>query len=73
MTEIKEKSELQVLLEKNSTLGTWLFPYEETQAFELIEIAEDTEEVCWLCKNNKAIYDTGLCKTHARYALMTRK
>ncbi len=79
MTE--EKSELEVLLEKNA-YGSGLTREEQNRAVELIVNAEITEKGCWICEmydrdisqeENKAIYDTGVCRGHAHYALSTRK
>ncbi|MBI2450543.1 MAG: hypothetical protein HYV47_03335 [Candidatus Nealsonbacteria bacterium] len=71
-----EKSELEVLLEKNA-YGEGLNKEEYGKALVLIRDAEPGEEVCWVCKMNnqddRSIHDTGLCKGHARYALATRK
>jgi len=74
-----EKSELQKLLEKNA-YGEGLTDEERIRAVKLIYNPEFNEgELCWVCKVScpdsieKAIFDTGLCQRHARYALATRK
>lgn len=73
-----EKSELELLLEKNA-YGEGLTNEEHLKAQRLIADPVYSEENCWVCKMScpdnvdKAIYDTGLCQDHARYALVTRK
>ncbi len=70
-----EKSELELLLEKNA-YGPGLTDEEETRAFCLIVSPVFSDVDCWLCPGEdkeKAIYDTGLCQSHALYALATRK
>lgn len=69
-----EKSELEILLEKNA-YGGGLTPEEWGRAEKLIGEAKPTEEDCWVCHppEQKTIYSTGLCKGHANYALITRK
>jgi len=73
-----QKSELEQLLEKNA-YGEGLTQEEENRARELIAIPVLSKDDCWVCKmscpNNveKAIFDTGLCRGHAYYALVTRK
>jgi hypothetical protein len=78
-----EKSELEMLLEKNAYTDKGLTPEENRKARQLIENPTYADEECWLCglseshnparKSDQAIYDTGLCQGHARYALATRK
>jgi hypothetical protein len=78
-----QKSELEGLLERNTYTNKGLTSEEIRRASELIESPEYSGENCWVCemvgRNNKsyqvdsAIYDTGMCQGHARYALTTRK
>ncbi|MBI2627185.1 MAG: hypothetical protein HYW77_02990 [Parcubacteria group bacterium] len=73
-----QKSELQQLLEKNA-YGTGLSPEKQSRAHQLIANPDLSEKNCWVCEisrpddTQKAIFDTGLCQGHARYALVTRK
>ena len=70
-----EKSELELLLEKNA-YGSGLTNEEEIRAFYLISLPVFSDAECWLCPEGdkeKEIYDTGLCQSHALYALATRK
>ena len=70
-----EKSELELLLEKNA-YGSGLTDEEEIRAFYLISFPVFSDVDCWLCPKEdkkKGIYDTGLCQSHALYALATRK
>lgn len=71
-----EKSELQKLLEKNA-YGEGLTNEEYLRAWELISNPKFSEKLCWVCKMNNeeesAIFNTGLCRVHARYALASRK
>ncbi len=74
-----QKSELKSLLEKN-TSETGLTSEEFKRATELIVDSEySTDEDCWCCRMttpprlSKAIYDIGLCKGCASYALISRK
>ncbi|MFH1173835.1 MAG: hypothetical protein V1725_01750 [archaeon] len=75
---MEQKSELELLLEKNAS-REGLSRAEYKRASFLIGHPEYAEEDCWLCKMScpqdieKAIYDTGLCQSHAGYALATRK
>ena len=75
----KDESELEMLLKKN-TYGKGLTPAEMSRARYLISVNPVyAKEDCWVCKTStpnevdKAIYDTGLCRGHASYALATRK
>ena len=80
---LNQKSELETLLEKNAYTEKGLTKKEMKRTAELINSPEYSEKNCWICeglaKNNKnyeaekAIYDTGMCKGHATYALLTRK
>jgi len=76
MAEPEEKSELELLLEKNAS-DSGLAKFEFHKAFRLIQDPVYSEEKCRLCKEcnkeNKAIYDTGLCQDHAFYALATKE
>ncbi len=82
MTETIQKSELEILLEKNS-YGEGLTPEEFERAGELISNPEYSKQTCSICEGLKknasvyhacsAIYDTNLCQGHAIYALITRK
>ena len=56
----KTKSELELLLEKNAYSGG-LTATEKLKANKLIENPVYATKNCWVCKNEKAIYDTGLC------------
>lgn len=67
-----EDSELQKLLKKNA-LGAGLTTGEKAKAHDLISNSEFSEALCENCKKEKAIFDTGLCKGCALYALITRK
>ena len=67
-----KKSELQSLLEKNA-YGAGLTVEETKKAKKLIADPVYTENECWICEEDKAIYDTGICRGHAYYALITRK
>ena len=72
---IKTKSELELLLEKNA-YGPGLSEEEKLRATIIIGIPEFADKPCWVCPKDDAdpaIYDTGLCQSHAYYALMTRK
>ncbi len=72
------KSRLLELLEKNA-YGQGLSNEEIKEAKRLIAKAKPGTEECWVCKmiensrQSKAIYDTGICKSHAYYALITKK
>jgi hypothetical protein len=76
----REKSELEILLERNA-YGGGLTLEQEATAFKLIQAAPLSDKDCWVCSGiydrpdriDKAIYDTGLCKGHAAYALATGK
>ncbi|MCX6710818.1 MAG: hypothetical protein NTZ02_01890 [Candidatus Woesearchaeota archaeon] len=71
----KDKSELELLLEKNA-YGVGLTKEEEKRAYYLISHPFFSDKECWVCPEGdkeKAIYDTGLCQSHALYALATRK
>ena len=77
MAAVVEKSELQLLLEKNIT-EEGLTLEEHSRAEKLIDSVDMSEEEdCWPCgtvkRSEKAIADTGMCRGHARYALRTRK
>ena len=69
--------DLQSLLDKNRKEG--LTSEEDKRARELIVNPEYSDRDCWCCRMStpgdigKAIYDTGLCKSHANYALISRK
>jgi len=64
-----QESELQYLLGKNrQTIG--LSVKQRNRAYELISIAEPGELGCLVCHKNKEIYDTGICKDHARWDLI---
>jgi hypothetical protein len=75
------KSELKSLLEKNCSAG--LTHDEFNKAMGLIRRPVLSKERCWIDKmlrrgNNSypaepAIFDTGLCQSHAQYALFTQK
>ncbi|MBI5732864.1 hypothetical protein HY967_02825 [Candidatus Jorgensenbacteria bacterium] len=73
-----DKSELQLLLEKNLD-DPGLTDAEYSRAMQLILESPLGEEDCSVCTFstpddvNKSICDTGLCKPHAQYALNTRK
>lgn len=77
-----KKAKLQDLLEKNAT-PEGLTEKEYAKARKLINNPVYSKKKCWLCnmagKNradyqpDPAIYNTGLCQGHARYALATRK
>jgi hypothetical protein len=75
----KDESELELLLKKNA-YGEGLTPVEMNRARYLIWADPVyAKEDCGVCKTStpnevdKAIYDTGLCRGHASYALATRK
>ena len=68
----REKSELQSLLEKN-VVGGGLTPIERDKANYLIKTPDYNGNNCWVCKRDKSIYDTGLCKYHATSALAVKK
>jgi hypothetical protein len=73
-TKVETKSELEVLLEKNAYTEAGLTHDEFKRALTLIyENPVYAKEDCWVCKKSKAIYDTGLCRGHAFYALGARK
>jgi len=76
----RKKSELEILLERNLMRSPHLTKEEHSKACELIDDPVYSTEECWVCKMYKkdnpnypdvrpAIYDTGLCKGHAGYAL----
>lgn len=72
---VNKKSELLLLLEK-SAYGEGLSPEEESAAFQLIRKPVQVEGLCWMCgsaKHSPAIYDTGLCKGHALFALVSTR
>ncbi|MBU0666367.1 MAG: hypothetical protein ABIC91_05220 [Nanoarchaeota archaeon] len=78
MSEEKQKSELELLLEKN--IKTNLSKKEYKRALELISNPVYSEDdYCWTCSLSnqeteiKAIYDTKLCPAHAHYVLISRK
>jgi len=72
MAKESEKSELQLLLEKNA-YGEGLTEEEHKKAILLIVRPEKKSgETCWICKL-PAIFDTGLCSGCALEALITRK
>ena len=70
-----EKSELQILLEKNTSVDGELTDEERLRAIDLICDPEYTKGKCWVCLDitRRAIYDTGMCADHAFYALTTGK
>jgi len=79
ISEMKIKSRLQRLLERNAHTVGGLSGAERHEAAILIWEAEEGDEDCRACKTScpedirKSIYDTGLCEGHAFYALATRK
>lgn len=74
----EEKSELKVLLEKNAKYGG-LTKQEEDRIATLIANAQETDKDCALCgrsrwrKADKAIAESGLCRGHTLYELITRE
>ena len=80
---VSQKSELEVLLEKNAHTKKGLTLEEDKRARELIEHPEYSWENCWVCEITRnedlsqpiypTIYDTGMCIGHVRYALYRRK
>ena len=68
----KEKSELQLLLEKNA-VGGGLTSIERDRAINLIKTPIYNNANCQVCKKDKSIYDTGLCKYHAVSSLAAKK
>jgi|GEM_PF-2365755 len=78
MPEIADKienkmSELRRLLVKNADPREGLSKAEKQIAEELINNPHYAKEKCWTCKTKTAIYDTGLCQSHAMYSLITGK
>ncbi|MBI4141485.1 hypothetical protein HY484_01015 [Candidatus Woesearchaeota archaeon] len=72
----KPKSELELLLEKNAYTVSGLTGDEHARAVSLIANPVVSDDDCWVCpkgSKDKAIYDTGICKGHAYYALAARK
>ena len=74
------KSVLEVLLEANRERD--LSNDEFNSAWSLIHTPQFSPDPCWVCvglrdrqgeETPKAIYDTGLCQSHAQYALITGK
>ena len=73
-TQTTQKSRLQSILEKSSS-GEGVTLEEYREARKLILNPEHSDKKCCLCVNlnNKAIYDTELCPSHAFYELIRRK
>jgi hypothetical protein len=75
----RQKSELEIILEKKAFKKEGLTPREIKRARELIDNPQYSGINCIACerfeRNNansivyRAIYDTGMCQGHARYML----
>jgi hypothetical protein len=71
---LEQITELKALLDKN--FGSDLTEEEEARAFHLIRNPAYSDKDCPLCaegREERTIFDTGLCQNHAAEFLFTRK
>lgn len=67
-------SRLKQLMIRNAFTLEGLSESERFEAGRLIENEPEGQDTCWTCEGReKAVGDTGLCRSHNRYALITRK
>lgn len=67
-------SRLKQLMIRNAFTLEGLTRAERIEAADLIETEPESQNTCWTCEDRKkAVGDTGLCRSHNRYALITRK